>query len=159
MKTAVRFWAKVERGASYACWPWTGALRNGYGQVTITRDDGRRTRYAHRVAYEFANGEIPAGMEIDHLCRNPRCVNPRHLEVVTSRENVLRGTGPSARNARKTECKRGHPFDEANTYYRSNGSRYCRECARGKRRCNRLGEPPLRQGCRVVGGSPNQETP
>jgi hypothetical protein len=126
-----RFWAKVDRRSDSECWLWLGALRSGYGHVTITRDDGRRSWYAHRVAYEMAHGEIPAGMTIDHLCRNLRCVNPDHLEVVTRKENVLRGVGLSARNARKTECKRGHPFTPENTYVQpSNSSRRCRTCLR-----------------------------
>ena len=124
-----RFWARVDRSGE--CWLWTGALRNGYGQVTITSGDGPRTHYAHRIAYEIARGEIPAGMTIDHLCRNLVCVNPDHLEVVTRKENVLRGVGLSARNARKTECKRGHAFTPENTYVQpSNGSRRCRTCLR-----------------------------
>ncbi len=122
-----RFWAKVDRRGPDDCWPWTGALTVGYG--TIAAGGGRgRTLYAHRISYELASGEIPTGMQVDHLCRNPRCVNPRHLEVVTQRENILRGMGATAKHAAKTECIRGHPFDLLNTYWDTRGYRCCREC-------------------------------
>ena len=105
----------------------------GYGEVTVrspTAAKGYTTAMAHRIAYEKANGPIPAGMQIDHLCRNRACVNPSHLEAVTQRENLLRGTGTPAKNAAKTQCKHGHPFDATNTYVKPNGSRQCRACAR-----------------------------
>ncbi len=86
--------------------------------------------YAHRAAYELYVGPIPEGLTIDHLCRNTLCVNPAHLEAVTMRENILRGTGPSAQAARKTHCLRGHPFDDGNTLFRATGKRVCRACQR-----------------------------
>lgn len=75
-------------------------------------------------------GEIEAGLEIDHLCRNRRCVNPRHLEAVPHRENVLRGQSPVAVHAVQTHCVNGHPLDAANTYIKPNGHRDCRTCIR-----------------------------
>jgi len=91
----------------------------------------------HRIAYEFALGPIPDGLTLDHLCRNTICCNPAHLEPVTLRVNTLRGTSPIADNARKTHCKNGHPFDEANTYNppKQPTHRHCRICQneRGKR--------------------------
>lgn len=118
-----RFFAMVDVGD---CWEWTGFKELGYGRV------GRNSRggWAHRHAYEMLVGPIPSGMQIDHLCRNRGCVNPDHMEVVTLVENVMRGEGPSAKNARKTHCKRGHPFDEENTKVRANGSRRCLACVR-----------------------------
>jgi hypothetical protein len=69
-------------------------------------------------------------MQIHHRCENTRCVNPGHLEVVTQQENLRRGNGVSARNAAKSECKNGHPFDLFNTYFDANGWRRCRACMR-----------------------------
>jgi hypothetical protein len=83
----------------------------------------------HRWFYEQANGPIPDGLELDHLCRNPRCCNPAHLEAVTHAENMARGKA-----AQQTHCIQGHPFDEANTYYRRSGTRDCRACNRNRAR-------------------------
>lgn len=97
------FWTKVDMSSE--CWMWTGATNRGYGIYHPHR--GQRAR-AHRIAYELVVGSIPDGLTLDHLCRNRACVKPAHLEPVTSRENILRGEGISARNARKTECIHGH---------------------------------------------------
>ena len=131
-----RFWSKVDfRGD---CWLWTGSVarrRGGYGQFRLASAGRKRMVKAHRVAYELLVGPIPEGLEPDHLCRNPRCVNPDHLEPVTHHENVLRGMSPSAQGARADHCIHDHPFDEANTYYRpDNGTRQCRTCARERMR-------------------------
>jgi hypothetical protein len=122
-----RIESKISPEPMSGCWLWTGYLAggNGYGGITIEN----RQCLAHRVVYELLVGPIPEGMELDHLCRNRCCVNPDHLEVVTKKENVLRGIGLSAQNARKTHCKNGHIFDEVNTYL-WNGKRICRECGR-----------------------------
>lgn len=124
------FWAKVDKSADReACWPWTGGtLVRGYGQVWLAGRKG----YAHRVAYEDLRGPIPSGLVIDHLCFNPRCCNPWHMEPVTQSENTRRaflaGRSGAAVNALKTHCKRGHVFDEANTYRTRKGGRFCRAC-------------------------------
>lgn len=68
-------------------------------------------------------------MVLDHLCRNTRCVNPKHLEAVTQKENILRGIGISAQNAVKTHCWRGHPFKESNMFIYKN-QRHCLACGR-----------------------------
>ena len=124
---AERIWDKVETPDT--CWLWTGAKNDrGYGTVW---DLERRSRvYVHRALFQLLVGPIPEGLELDHLCRNPGCVNPAHLEPVTHRENVLRGTSPTAFNNRLTHCPAGHPYDEKNTYYPKRGGRMCRECAR-----------------------------
>jgi len=127
-----RFWSKVD--AVGDCWEWTGA-RNAGGYGRYWRGAGRGARFAHVVAYELVYGPVPTGLVLDHLCRNPRCVNPDHLEAVTTRVNiVVRGVGPIAANARKTHCKRGHAFDAVNTYVirKKNGrvGRACRACQR-----------------------------
>lgn len=73
------------------CWPWRGALRpTGYGTFTLRRGSWRTSKPAHRAVYELLVGPIPEGLEIDHLCSNPGCVNPEHLEPVTHLENVWR---------------------------------------------------------------------
>lgn len=122
-----RFWAKVEKDGpipEYAphlgpCWIWAPALNKGYGVL------GRPGKYggacqAHRFAYQLLIGPIPEGLHLDHLCRVPACVNPDHLEPVTSAENMRR-------MPRKIYCKQGHPFTDENTYWHA-GKRHCRDC-------------------------------
>lgn len=108
------------------CWLWQGYVGPlGYGYFN--------GELAHRLAYEVFVGGIVPPLQIDHLCRTRNCVRPSHLETVTIRENVLRGEGPTARQARQTHCKRGHPFDETNTYRgKTFKGRYCRQCGRDR---------------------------
>jgi HNH endonuclease len=121
-----RFDAKWMPEPMSGCWLWFGAqISEGYGQLVV---DGKRAG-AHRLAHERWVGPIPCGFVIDHLCRNPSCVNPEHLEAVTTRENLLRGVGPSAQNAVKTHCLRGHELAGANIRETKKG-RICRECER-----------------------------
>jgi hypothetical protein len=125
-----RFWSKVASvGNVCECWNWTASTDGGgYGQVKVGGRKGRLLR-AHRVAYEITRGAIPAGLELDHLCSNRKCVNPWHLEPVTRLENARRGDGGWNTRGR-THCPRGHEYDKANTYvYRGR---------RGGRACNLL---------------------
>lgn len=122
-----RFWEKVDKEGPGGCWLWIGArLDLGYGVFWV---DGATVR-AHRYSYELAEGPIPDGLVLDHLCRNPPCVNPAHLEPVQQRENIMRGIGFAPENAAKTHCKYGHPLTEENVYRRSNGGRLCKVCQR-----------------------------
>ena len=136
VELAERFWPKVEipDGPDDAwedmCWSWTGAhIPGGYGSIGV---DGSQ-RGAHRVAYELLVGPIPDGLTIDHLCRVKDCVNPAHMEPVTSAENNRR------RSATRTTCKRGHPFDQLD----SNGHRQCSIC---RQSCPSWQTPPAEAG-------------
>lgn len=124
---AARFWAKVAGGDVTTCWMWTGAAnpRTGYGTFCIEKG---KFVTPHRFAYESMRTQIPVGLQIDHLCRTPLCVNPWHMEPVTPRVNVLRSDNPAAINARRTTCKHGHEFTDENTYQTARGRR-CRTCS------------------------------
>jgi len=116
------------------CWIWTGKLNHsGYGSI---RDRGKWVS-VHRITYTLFRGEIPSGLHVDHLCRTPACCNPRHLEPVTCKENLLRGVGVNAINAAKTKCYLGHPFSGDNLRIDSRGRRRCRTCQREQQRRRR----------------------
>lgn len=104
------------------CWLWAGSIgSHGYGQM---RHEGT-TKLAHR---------LPAGLDLDHLCRVRSCCNPDHLEPVTRIVNARRGMRGLMRKveaAKITHCPAGHEYTHANTYHGSNG-RSCRACARAR---------------------------
>lgn len=110
------------------CWLWQGKLTDrGYGTIKVGGKHGKNCR-AHRVSYELFVGPIPAGLTIDHLCRNRSCVNPLHLEPVTQGENTRRSPYTLASiHASRTHCPHGHEYTEENTYL-YNGRRSCRPC-------------------------------
>lgn len=110
--------------SSSGCWLWIGGTGSmGYGRVRI---NGGRP-YVHRLVYEEFKGKIPQGLVLDHLCRTPSCCNPRHLEAVSHRVNLLRGRGVAARHAATTHCPYRHEYTKENTHtYR--GSRFCKKC-------------------------------
>jgi len=115
------------------CWEWVAAI--GGGGYGVVRNDGRQ-QAAHRVLYEIMVGPIPAGLQLDHLCRNRRCVRPGHLEPVTCGENIRRGTAGGIRGAQqqaKTHCPAGHAYDEDNTRL-ARGRRICRACDNSRKR-------------------------
>lgn len=119
-----RYWGYVVKTDS--CWNWTGDITDsGYGRIHISNGQ----YYAHRIAYVISTGQTPTkGMVTDHLCRNRRCVNPEHLELVSITENVMRGQALSALNAKKTHCMRGHPLSGDNLYIAPKGYRSCKLC-------------------------------
>lgn len=124
-----RHWPTYYDVDDNGCWIWRG-IRNGkdrYGTAGKT--------LAHRYFYELHKGPIPEGLQIDHLCRRKACVNPDHLEAVTSRVNNNRR--PYSLTQR-THCKEGHVLSPDNVG-RYNDKRgyvvsYCRTCQREKDR-------------------------
>lgn len=128
-----RFWPRVNKNGPLpsrcpelgVCWEWTGGTSYGYGAFFI--GGGRRNIPAHRFSYELEYGPVPAGSQLDHLCRNHPCVKPRHLEAVTSKENTRRGIGHGS----EKHCPQGHPYSQRNTYRNpTTRKRHCRTCHR-----------------------------
>ena len=128
-----KFLALVIPEPNSGCWFWLGYVNpSGYGQFN-------RRYKAHRISYQTFVGEIPPTLELDHLCRVRSCVNPKHLEPVTHRENVMRGDAPAAVariHLSKTHCPLGHPLSGDNLRLRKNWRR-CKECGRIEARRNR----------------------
>lgn len=134
-----RLWARVAVGAPDDCWPWTGPLnRDGYGAGYAPTTSVMMC--PHRAAYLLSFGEIGDGLQVDHECHNRdssctggrtcvhrRCCNPAHMAAKTNREN---GLASHRHNGNRTNCVRGHAFDEANTRIDRHGHRWCRACSR-----------------------------
>lgn len=125
-----RFWTKVDLLAPSGCWIWLASCtKDGYGQFFPAPGKGM---VAHKWAYLWLVGAYDDGLQLDHLCRVPQCVNPDHLEPVTPRENMLRSSAGEAskrRAADKTHCKNGHEYTPEGTKMRG-GARICRQCER-----------------------------
>jgi hypothetical protein len=120
-----RFCESIQLNDLTGCWLWKASMTHqGYGSFHWKG----KGRVAHRWSYEFFRGPIPTGLVLDHLCRCKSCVNPFHLEAVTNRENILRGTAPPAKNARVTHCPRGHEYGP----YVPGKGRTCKNCARDR---------------------------
>lgn len=122
------------------CWPWLGCRDpRGYGRFGVQFKKGKtKISLAHRYSYVFHKGEIPPRLTIDHLCRNTSCVNPSHLEAVTTGVNTLRGNALSAINARKTHCKNGHDLADAFLKLNKRTGRYMRICRICRRAYGRM---------------------
>ena len=107
------------------CCEWKGTINTkGYGVVTI---DGKQFK-AHRLAVILSGRKYPKGMVSDHICRNRACINPDHIEIVTSGENVLRGESFSAKNRNKIACSRGHLYSEHGFFQPRRGGKIWRIC-------------------------------
>lgn len=118
-----RFVAKVTERHD-GCWQWTGAVQSkGYGCYSVKG----RAVLAHRFVLQATGRQIPTGMQVDHLCRNTRCVNPDHLDVVTDAVNQAR------RGASVTHCPVGHAYTASNTRRNGAGHRHCATCERARR--------------------------
>ncbi len=125
-----RFWRNVDK--TDTCWLWQGYVnKDGYGEY---KSEFLTTRLAHRISFGLDQGHLP-DLPLDHLCRHRHCVNPDHLEAVTSKVNTRRST-VGLKEAQKTHCPHGHPYDEENTlHYR--GKRFCRQCKRDRNQADR----------------------
>lgn len=148
MNDVERFMTKIRKTDS-SCWEWIGGRdRDGYGifSIHVPGKTRHKTVLAHRFAYQTFIGLIPDGLVIDHLCRNPACVNPTHLEPVSNRENLIRGIiarvgsftvrRPNKTDG-KTHCKHGHKYNAVNTYVDPRGFRDCRLCKSDRSRAIR----------------------
>lgn len=112
-----------DRGFETPCWIWRGE-RNSY--VTVRYGGGQST--GHRIAWEMAHGPIPSGSHVHHRCEVKTCVNPEHLELLTRAEHMARHA------EQRTHCRRGHPFNDANSVVTSRGARSCLACRRERHR-------------------------
>lgn len=127
--TEAKFWANTMPNDA-GCWIWLGTLtKQGYGYCPAALRPIPGLWPTHRIAYTLANGPIPDGLVIDHLCRVRACCNPVHLEAVTNAENVRRAAYPTITTPPRTHCKNGHQLTPENTYV-TWGYRKCRTCAR-----------------------------
>ena len=139
-KDLVRFLSKFD-AASHSCWIWTGTIyKRGYGYFGLKG----KMKSAHRLSYQLFRGDIPAGIEIDHICHSNsaceaksqclhrRCVNPWHMELVTHLENIQRGKGVGSviaqKEREKTHCPHGHEYSIENTWRDKEGHRHCKAC-------------------------------
>lgn len=147
-----RFLVKVAINSETGCWEWVGGRATaGYGRLWMgTRKEGRQ-ELAHRFSYEIWVAPIPEGLHMDHLCRVRHCVNPEHLEVVTCRENVLRGNAPAASQARQTHCFNGHPLSGDNldkTGLNNHRRRWCKICISERKKRKRIRDREAREANR-----------
>lgn len=133
-----RIFAKIRCDRQTGCWVWTGCTtQRGYGNVRVNKI-GYTT---HRFMYAWLVGPIPAGKGrdipvLDHICGNKLCCNPLHLQLISDTANILKGNGATARNARKTHCRNGHPLPAP-----INGHRRCMICHRAWNKANYAKNP------------------
>lgn len=165
------FFKRVKINPNNQCWEWSGIKTSaGYGMHRLSSKPLEQI-YAHRFSHEFFKGQIPKGMHTDHLCRNRKCVNPKHLEVVTPSQNTKRGIAPELLRKQMqsltheerstlarvagiesgklkqalTHCKRGHEFAGENTKRTPSGHRFCVLCRRAYDRLRRPSKKVFRE--------------
>lgn len=148
-----RFHDKYAIDASTGCWIWTAWRNNqGYGTIGISPalSGGPKQVYAHRLSYEMHKGPIPPGLVIDHICNNPACVNPEHLQAITQKANIDRSSHPSVQRRLAGRCIRGHDMtDPTNVYMRpDNGRKACKACyaIRDEAARRKAGKMPAKRG-------------
>lgn len=123
------FLSRIDFRGPGGCWLWTAGKTKGYGRFHAHKGRFTNNQTAHILMWQIRYGRVPEGLELDHLCRNKACVNPKHLEAVTGKVNTLRcPDAPAAINAAKTHCPEGHEYDYS--YEDKNGYvvRACRTC-------------------------------
>lgn len=129
------FWPKVYK--TDTCWWWHRPNVLGYGQFSVRIESKPVSFLAHRVSYELVKGFIPTGLVVDHLCQNPLCVNPDHLEAVSHFTNLLRSNNFVSVNMITTHCPRGHKYTLENTRASKTNRRACKICHRERERDRR----------------------
>ncbi len=144
-KLPERMLQKISPEPNSGCWLWEGAWTTaGYGSMTLNY----KRYYPHIYCYELANGPVPDGLELDHLCRMRCCCNPEHVEPVIHAENLRRGMSPLNARGKRTHCKRGHEFSDTNTKWYTHGKNTSRICLTCQKLDNAIGR--ARRKNRVV---------
>lgn len=119
----------TRRDAATGCLVWESATHGGYA---YGRFPGLGVTKVARALYQSAYGPLDTGTAVRQDCGNQACCELEHFAALPRGQAVLDGRGPGALNARKTACKRGHPFDDTNTYHDPSGRRRCRQCVRAQ---------------------------